>query len=155
MLVSRYLYCTLRGRIEETKCALFFIRQQGCCIIKHSYEENVVNLNFLSFLFHSKFQKVKITFLRNTAFTHNIITEYKMSLRAGLYFACWIKGITYSVNHQNNLYRYWNVSSNTNEDTLFNPRFNQPLHSSARSSMHIVQLYFHALVNLPSQCHYD
>ena len=38
--------------------------------IKHSYEEYVINL--LLFLFHSKFQKVKIAFLHNSIYSqHN------------------------------------------------------------------------------------
>ena len=45
---------------------------------------------------------MKIAFLHNIAFTHNIMTDKKMSLRAGLYYILhgWIKGTKCSVNYK-------------------------------------------------------
>ena len=56
------LYCTLRGRIKGTKCALFSIKCKGAVWKKkHSYEVNL----FIVFL-HSAFQKVIIAFLHTS-----------------------------------------------------------------------------------------
>ena len=55
-------YCTLRGRIKRTKCALFSIKCKGAVWKKkHSYE-----VNLLLLLLHSAFQKVTIAFLHTS-----------------------------------------------------------------------------------------
>ena len=56
------LYCTLRGWIKGTKCALFSIKCKGAVWIKkHNYE-----VNLLLFLLNSTFQKVTIAFLHTS-----------------------------------------------------------------------------------------
>ena len=60
LLVSTNLiYCTLRGQIKATKCALFSIKCKGAVW-------KVMKLICLLFLLHSTFQKVIIAFLHTS-----------------------------------------------------------------------------------------
>ena len=56
------IYCTLRGRIKGTKCALFSIKCKGAVWKKGT----VMKLICLLFLLHSAFQKVIIAFLHTS-----------------------------------------------------------------------------------------
>ena len=61
-MYSKMIYCSLRGRIKGTKCALFSIKCKGAVWKKST----AMKLICLLFLLHSAFQKVIIAFLRTS-----------------------------------------------------------------------------------------